>query len=155
MQHFRLLGIAAALCMHPVAGLAQMSILPEPCIGKTGDELDRCVRDITPPQRTQSLEPADPAPNPEQMVNCLKVNPADQQFCIRRNEVILECRNQLKYPDFGQCFANYIVRAGKPVAANCQKEKPALRAQCAARNAVFGKCLADPLRYFVCIGNQG
>ena len=130
-------------------------MLPEPCIGKTGNELDQCVRDITPPQQVQRFLPVEPAPDPAQMVNCLRINPADQAFCIRRNEVILECRNQLKYPDFDQCFGNYITRAPRPVAANCQKQKPGLRAKCASRNAVFVKCLEDPLRYFVCLDDTG
>ena len=132
-----------------------MSLLPEACVGKKGDELDKCVRDITPPQAIQRFEPVEPVPNPAQMVNCLNVSVADRDFCVRRNEVLLECRNVKKFPDFDRCFATYIVRASKPVVADCRKEKPELRAKCAARNAVFVNCSEDPLRYFVCIDNKG
>ena len=133
-----------------------MSILPAPCIGKTGEELDKCVRDLVPPLSTR-FEPAETALNPAQTVNCLKVDPADQLFCVARNEVVIECRNALKHPDFDRCFATYIpsvMRARAPAAVNCEREKPQQHAKCASRNAVLTECVADPLRYFLCIDRK-
>jgi hypothetical protein len=149
-------GLCGALYLFAAAGYAQMSILPAPCIGKTGEELDKCVRDLVPPLSTR-FEPAETVPNPAQMVNCLKVDPADRGFCIARNEVIIECRNALKHPDSDRCFATYvpnIMRASTPAAVKCEREKPEQRAKCASRNAVLTKCVADPLRYFLCIGQK-
>ena len=143
-----------AACVYAAAGYAQ-TLLPEVCAGKKGDELDKCVRDITPPQPVQRFEPVEPVMNPAQMVNCLMVNVGDRDFCVRRNEVLLECRNATKFPDFNRCFATYIALASKPVTVDCRKEKPELRAKCDSRNAVFVNCFEDPLRYFICIDNKG
>jgi hypothetical protein len=149
MKRLFVLGIAFAFCARGT--FAQMSLLPEPCKGKAGEELDKCVRDITPAQQTQRVEPYQAVDDPARMVNCLRMHPADVNFCIRRNEVILECRNAFKHPDFNECFNTYIVRAEKPKAANCQREKPDQRAKCTSRNALVAKCSADPLRYFRCL----
>lgn len=145
----------AVFCLSAAIAYAQRSLLPAPCVGKTGAELDACVRDITPPQQTQRLEPVEAVEDPAQTVNCLKVHRADQAFCIQRNEVILECRNSFKYPDFRQCFDKYIASAVKPDQLYCAKEKPAARTLCVARNTGSTNCLSDPLRYFYCIvGND-
>ena len=148
---WRLWLLCTAFALGAGAAFAQMSLLPEPCKGKTGEELDKCVRDITPVQETPRIEPQQPADDPAQMVNCTRMHPGDLSFCIRRNEVILECRNSFKYPDFNECFKTYIARADKPAAANCQREKPEQRARCNARNTLLAKCSADPLRYFRCM----
>ncbi len=147
--------LLAASCIYAAAGYAQMTLLPEACIGKRGDELDKCVRDLTPPYAGLRFEPVELGPNPAQMVNCLNVSVADREFCVRRNEVIVECRNAVKYRYFDRCFATYIALASKPVVADCRREKPELRAMCASRNAVFVNCFEEPLRYFICIDNKG
>ena len=129
---------------------AQSSLLPAPCVGKTGAELDACVRDIAPPLKPQ-LEPTPLVQNPAQTVDCNKVHRADQGFCLQRNEVIVECRNSSKHPDFRECFDKYIARAVKPDQLNCEKEKGTTRTACLTRNTRAIACINDPLRYFYCI----
>jgi hypothetical protein len=141
------------LCAASIVG-AQSSMVPQSCSGKTGDALRNCVREITPAERVQRLEPVETAPDPTQPVNCLKVYPADRNFCIQRNEVITECRNKLKYPDFNQCFAQYMTKATSPKAQDCNRVSPELSSRCIQRNALFEKCMFDPLRYFICVGDS-
>ncbi len=146
--------IAVVFWAH-ATGHAQMSILPEQCAAKTGNELDRCVRDLALPQIVPKLEFVEPVRDPAQLLNCTKVHAPDQVYCVARNEIILECRRSLKHADFDACFTGYMAQVAKPGRANCQLEKPGLRAACASRNAVFAKCLADPLRYFQCLSGTG
>ncbi len=127
-------------------------MLPPACAGMTGEQLDRCVRDITLPQMTTRLEPSDAKPDPAQLVNCLKTVRADEDFCIARNEIVLECRNQTKYPDFEQCASPLAMAQPRPPVADCSRAAPARRDECALRNKVFGACTGDPLRYFICLG---
>jgi hypothetical protein len=149
-----LLACAAALLLCSAAGHAQNTMLPPGCAGLTGEQLDRCVRDITLPQITPRLQPIEAKPDPAQLVNCLMTVRADEDFCIARNEIVLECRNLAKYADFEQC-ANPLVRAqAKPPVANCARVATARRNECELRNKVFGECFDDPLRYFICLAER-
>ncbi len=139
---------AVALCA--TYALAQHSMIPPPCAGKTGEALDQCVRDITPPL-TVRVNPVEPAQDPAQTVNCLRVHPADRNFCIARNEIIGECRNRVKYPDFSQCVTDYLSRLAMPRAADCSRGTSDARSECAARNKALLECKDDPLRYFGCL----
>ena len=136
------------------AGHAQSFMLPPACMGMTGEQLDRCVRDITLPEITPRLEPIEAKPDPAQPVNCLKVVRADEDFCIARNEIALECRNVTKYPDFEQCANPLVMAQARPRAANCSRVAPARRAECELRNKVFSACVEDPLRYFICLAEK-
>lgn len=154
--------IAAALLLGMCAVLAatgahaQPSLLPPACAHLNGEALDKCVRDIAVPQIVQKLEAVDPPPpDPAQPANCSRVLAADQDFCVGRNEIILTCRNIAKFPDFDACFHKFIANVKRPLTATCTREKPDRRAACAARNAVFAKCLEQPLGYFLCVANQG
>jgi len=151
--HF-LLGIGA--CLAAAGAAAQMSLLPPACAQLNGEALDNCVRNITAQvivPNPEAVEP--PPPDPAQLANCTHVATADQEFCIWRNEIIVACRNGAKYPDFAACFANFAPNLKRPPTANCAREKPERRAACTSRNAVFAKCLEDPLGYFLCVANNG
>jgi hypothetical protein len=159
MQHNR---IASALllfglaCLAGAGASAQMSLLPPACAHLYGDALDKCVRDITVTQIAPNIEAVEPPPpDPARPVNCTHVLTADQDFCVWRNELILACRDTAKFPDFAACFSRFIPNLKTPAAASCGREKAELRATCAARNAVFAKCLEQPLGYFLCLANQG
>jgi hypothetical protein len=89
------------------------------------------------------------------MINCTHELAADREFCVWRNEIILDCRNKAKHPDFVACFTAYVPNIAKPGVANCAREKTELRAFCTTRNAVFAKCLKEPLSYFLCLANKG
>jgi hypothetical protein len=146
----------AGACLTTAGARAQMSLLPPSCANLTGEALDKCVRDIAVPVIVPKLAPVEPPlPDPSQLTNCTRVLSADREFCVWRNEIILACRNRAKYPDFGACYGNFIANAAKPVAANCAREKADLRGGCAGRNAVFAKCLEEPLSYFLCLSNKG
>lgn len=135
---------------------AQMSLLPPTCANLTGEALDKCVRDITITQIVPKLEAVEPPPpDPAQPANCTRVLAADQDFCIGRTEIILNCRNKAKYPDFAACFSGFVPNVKAPVAANCGREKADMRATCAARNTYYAKCLEEPLGYFLCLANKG
>ena len=133
---------------------AQNSTIPQTCAGKSGEALHICVRDFVPSQQTEQITPAPISPRPAQLFNCLQVLPADQSFCIGRNEIILECRNKTKHPDFDKCFAGYIGNVPVPTAANCARSGKKLRAQCTHRNEVYKQCVVDPLRYFTCLADN-
>ena len=148
--------LCAIACLMPAGATAQMSLLPPACANLSGDALDKCVRDITVPQIVPKFEVIEPPPpDPAATTNCLRVTLADREFCIWRNEIVLACRNRAKYPDFNACFANHIGNVAKPGVANCAREKADMRAACAERNAVYAKCLDDPLGYFLCLANKG
>ncbi len=144
----------AALAAAPV--LAQTSMLPPSCAHLNGDALDQCVRNIATPVIVPNLGPVEPPPpDPAALANCTRVLAADQEYCVWRNEILLACRDRAKYPDFGACYTKFIANIAKPVAANCAREKPDVRAGCAARNTVFTQCLDEPLGYFLCLATQG
>jgi hypothetical protein len=149
-----LLAFATALTLCGAAGYAQNTMLPPACAGMTGEQLDRCVRDITLPQITPKLEPIEAKPDPAQLVNCLTTVRADEDFCIARNEIVLECRNRAKYPDFEQCANSLVMAQPRPPVANCVHAAPARRNQCELRNKVFAACTDDPLRYFICLAEK-
>jgi hypothetical protein len=151
---YGLLACAAALTLCGAAGHAQNTILPPACADMTGEQLDRCVRDITLPQLTTKLEPIEATPDPAQLVNCLRTVRADEDFCIARNEIVLECRNLAKYPDFEQCANPLVMAQARPPVANCARVAPARRNECELRNKVFGDCFNDPLRYFICLAQK-
>ena len=153
-QTLRRAHAAVALCCFALSAHAQMSILPPQCIGKSGEALDKCVREITAPQYTQRLEPVELKADPMELVNCLRVGRADQEFCIQRNEVILECRNRVRHPDLSKCLAVFIARPTLPRAADCSGVDRELRNECVLRNKVYGECVHDLLRYFICLGEK-
>jgi hypothetical protein len=135
--------------------MAQNGTLPNPCTGKSGEVLRECMRIITPEVRSEQFIPALTAADPAVLMNCMSVFHADQNFCAGRNEVILACRNNIKHPDFGQCFASYapnILAAGPE---NCVRVGATSRAQCKRHNRIYAKCVADPLRYFACLSEHG
>ena len=129
-------------------------MLPPACAGKTGAQLDLCVRDIFLPTGPEVFEATEQKTDPRRLLNCLMVNRADEGFCIARNEIILECRTPAKYPDFDACANNLITRPQLPRAADCARVAPAKRNQCALRNKVFNDCLSDPWLYFICLGEK-
>ena len=149
--------LGAAFSIAAAAAGAQMSLLPPACASLHGDALDKCVRDITVTQIEPKLEAVEPPPpDPAQTANCTYVLPADLEYCIWRNELVLACRNKAKYPDFTACFTKYLPNIAKPaVVANCAHEKASLQAACSARNTHYAKCLEDPLSYFLCLANKG
>ena len=53
------------------------------------------------------------------------------------------------------CFAQFIPNVKKPGPANCARERAAVQARCAPRNAIYAKCLEEPLGYFLCLNLQG
>lgn len=145
----------AAVMMSLAAGVgAQSTLLPPACAGMKGDQLDRCVRDVTLPEMTTRMEPVEAKPDPAQPVNCRTVVRADEDFCIARNEIVLECRNGTKHPDFEQCATPLVMAQPKPPAADCMRVAPARRQQCEARNKVYLQCTDDPLRYFICLAEK-
>lgn len=151
----KLLGCAVAACWLYAAGAsAQTTLTPPECAGKTGQQLDQCVRDITQPSTFGSFEPYEQKPDPSQLLNCLMVNRADEGFCIARNEIILACRNRVKNPDFDACVTRLIGRPQLPRAADCARVPAAQRNRCTLRNKAFEECLADPYRYFICLGDK-
>jgi len=134
----------------------QMSLLPPSCAELKGDALDKCVRDISVPQPVFRMEQAPPPPpNIAHIPLCEKVIRADEVFCIGRNEIILACLNKSKYPDFNACFEKFIPNIPKPGVADCARAKPGTRNACEARNAVYTKCLGEPLGYFLCLEHNG
>ena len=158
MNHCRRLGVLGFavivpwLCVTTVH--AQSTLLPPECAGKTGAQLDQCVRDLAQPSNTGAFEPLEQKPDPRQLLNCLTANPADEGFCIARNRVILNCVNPAKHPDFEACVKQRIVLTPVPLAANCSRVAPSQRNRCALRNKVFSECLKDPWLYFTCLGEK-
>jgi len=146
--------VAAFCCVFSGSAAAQNNMIPPACAGNTGEALRECVRDITPPQQIEQLTPIKPAPDPTQPINCPRLLPADQAFCVSRNEIILECRKNRR-PDFGKCFAQYAAHVPAPAAADCARVRAELRPQCKRRNTKYMKCAADPLHYFMCIEDPG
>ena len=144
----------AVLWLYAAAALAQSTILPPECKGKTGAQLDQCVRDVTQPATFDGAEPFTEKVDPRRLLNCLKIYRADESFCIARNEIILECRNYTKHPDFDACATRLITRPQLPRAADCTRAAPAERNRCVLRNKVFGECLANPWLYFECLGEK-
>ena len=129
-------------------------MLPPQCAGKTGAELDQCVRNITQPINVGGFEPVEQKEDPRQILNCSTVHRADEGFCIAHNEIILECRTPAKYADFDECARRLSERPPQPRAADCVRAAPAQRNQCALRNKVIAECLKDPWMYFICLGQK-
>jgi len=143
----------ALLLVFPVLVHSQ-SMMPAQCAGKAGDELDHCVRDITLPMRSEKMDLIEHKPDPTQTVNCLKVARADEEYCIARNQIVLECRNGAKHPDFTACANRLLSRQPPPRLADCARETPAMRADCVSRNDALAACSLEPLRYFICLGEK-
>jgi hypothetical protein len=154
--NLRVAAISVALTLMTVVApaFAQSTLLPPACAGKTGAQLDQCVRDLTQPTDSDIFQPIEQKVDPRQLFNCLTVNRADEGFCIARNEIILECRRPAKYPDFDACANRLAARPQLPLAADCAQVAPAQRNQCALRNKVFKECLNDPWLYFICLGEK-
>jgi hypothetical protein len=127
--------LTATVTLAALPAAAQSSMLPAPCAGKAGEALDNCVRDITPfePPRVYAKETA---PDPRRPLNCKAVDKADMNFCVARNEIVMECANQRKHPDFDQCFASYISNPPLPKAADCSRVPAEKAADCKLRNKV-------------------
>ncbi len=140
--------------LHVAAASAQSTLLPPECAGKTGAQLDQCVRDITQTHTMGKFEPTEQKVDPRQLLNCGTVNPADESFCIARNQVILECRVPAKHPDFEACANRLMSRPQPPRVADCSRVAPAQRNRCQARNKIFTECVKDPWLYFVCLGEK-
>ena len=151
----KLFRCAVVACgLYAAAASAQTTLMPPECAGKTGVQLDECVRNITQPSVFGGFEPFEQTPDPSQLLNCLMVSKADEGFCIQRNEIILECRNRVKNPDFDACVSRLIGRPQLPIAADCSRLPAAQRNRCALRNKSFNECLSDPYRYFICLGDK-
>jgi hypothetical protein len=150
----RLLLATCALCAAFGVARAQTSMLPPQCAGMKGDALDQCVRNATPPVITPRVEPVEQKPDPRQPVNCTLVLRPDQDFCIARNDALLECRDPRKYPDPNACLNAAMKRLLPPKAADCSRIDKTQRNACAQRNKHYQECLADPLRYFICLGEK-
>lgn len=146
--------IALVISIVAAASHAQSTLLPPECAGKAGAQLDQCVRDVTQPSNTGAFEPLEQKPDPRQLLNCLTANPADEGFCIARNEIVLNCSNPAKHPDFEACVKPLMERPPLPLAANCSRVASAQRSRCALRNTVFKECLKDPWLYFACLGEK-
>jgi len=67
------------------ADQAPSTLLPPECKGKTGTELDQCVRDLTAPSAVETFEPIMRKTDPRALMNCNMINRADQGYCIARN----------------------------------------------------------------------
>src|SRR4051812_31703038 len=108
--------VAAAVMSLSIPAIAQpqSKLVPPQCAGKSGAQLDQCVRDSTEPTGAERFEPAERKINPNAMLNCNTANRADQGFCIARNEIIAECRNVAKHPDFQACTNQLITRPQPP-----------------------------------------
>lgn len=137
-------------CVSGSPAVAQNSMIPPGCAGKTGEALRECVRDATPEEQIEQITPIKPAPDPAQPINCQRMLFADQSFCASRNEVILECRKN-RHSDFEGCFNQYAANIPLPTAANCARVDAKSRPRCVHRNAVYLKCAANRLRYFMCL----
>ncbi len=137
----------------PVFAQQPSTLLPPACAGKSGAQLDQCVRDLTAPSNVDSFEPIEQKPNPAALMNCNLVNRADQGFCIAHNEIALEC-GKPKYREFDACVVSLIGRPQLPRAGDCQREAPAQRDFCGRRNKFFAECLKDPWLYFICLGEK-
>ncbi len=146
--------IALSASIFATAACAQSALLPPECKGKTGAELDQCVRDLTQPSGKEVTELIELVVDPRQLMNCLKTVRADEAYCIARNEIIIECQRPAKYADFDACTKGLIARQPLPRASDCNRAAPAQRNQCALRNKVFADCQSDTWRYFVCLGEK-
>jgi hypothetical protein len=147
-------GTCAALLSSIAAIAAPSTLLPPQCAGKTGAELDLCVRDLTAPTGVEVFVPIEAKPDPRTLLNCNLVNPADQGFCIARNEIILECRKPGRYADFNACAAELISRPQQPRIADCSSAAAGQQNACALRNKYMAECLKDPWLYFICLGEK-
>ena len=113
MMRFGLFGGAAMLIFAATAP-AQTTLLPRQCAGMTGDQLDLCVRNITLPQMVPTIEDVAVKPDPAQPMDCATVTRADEDYCIARNQIVIECRKRNKYPDFEQCANPLAAAQAKP-----------------------------------------
>jgi hypothetical protein len=147
-------GTCAALLWPLAAPAAPSTLLPPQCAGKTGASLDECVRDLTAPTGVDVFEPSEAKPDPRTLLNCNILIPADQGFCIARNEIILECRKSSKHPDFDACVSNLISRPQQPQVAECPRTATGQQNACALRNKYLTECLKDPWLYFMCLGEK-
>jgi hypothetical protein len=149
------LGAVCAMLVGAAAVHAQApsTLLPPACAGKSGAQLDQCVRDLTTPTNVEAFEPGEQKPNPAALMNCNLVNRADQGFCIAHNEIALEC-GKPKHRDFDACVISLIGRPQLPRAADCRAEPAGQRDICGLRNKVFAECLKDPWLYFLCVGEK-
>jgi hypothetical protein len=148
---------ACVLLLASTAAFAQQSqstLLPPQCAGKSGAQLDQCVRDLTAPGSVEQFDPVEQKPNPSVLMNCNLANAADQGFCIAHNEIVLECRTVKKYPDFDACANRLITRPAPPREADCSRVAANQKQTCALRNKVFAECLKDPWLYFICLGEK-
>ena len=100
------------------------------------------------------FEPSDAKPDPRTLLNCNILIPADQGFCIARNEIILECRKPGKYPDFDACISRLISRQQQPRVAECPRTAAGQQNACALRNKYLTECFKDPWLYFMCLGEN-
>ena len=134
----------------------QLPGVPKECSGLRGTELDKCVRDHTPPTMVQNVKPIRQQPQPGATVNCERVLPADKAFCVWRNQAIVDCRRAAsKQQGLKQCFNAAMERVPKPGLADCSRAKSKqLAALCASRNKHYKTCGADPLNYFTCLNQQ-
>lgn len=115
---------------------------PEPCDGKTGEDLRACVeRTARAPLRNTT----------DRTLDCTGYHAADQGLCVHRNTAIAECRNRKQYPDFDVCMRSQMNRAPEPKAADCSRSAPQARGHCEARNRVYKSCVGDRIGYFACL----
>jgi hypothetical protein len=133
---------------------AQSTLLPPQCAGKTGAQLDQCVRDLTAPTGVEVFEPIEAKTDLRALLNCNMVNRADQGFCIARNEIILECRKPARYADFDACAGQLISRPQQPRIADCSPAAAGQQNACTLRNKYMTECLKDPWLYFMCLGEK-
>ena len=149
-------GAFAAVTLWSMGALAQAqsTLLPPQCAGKTGAQLDQCVRDLTAPTASEHFEFIQPKTDPKALLNCNMLNRADQGFCIARNEIIIECRKPAKYASFDACVSGLITRPQRPHVADCSRAAAGQRDACGLRNKYMAECLKDPWQYFICLGEK-
>ena len=155
-RRFAGVGALAAILLCPANAIAQpqSTLLPPQCAGKTGAQLDQCVRDLTAPTASEHFEFIQPKTDPRAILNCSMLNHADQGFCIARNEIIIECRKPAKYADFDGCVSRLITRPQLPRVVDCSRADSSQRKACALRNKYMTECLQDPWLYFICLGEK-
>jgi hypothetical protein len=130
------------------------TLLPPQCKGKTGAELDQCVRDLTAPSGVEIFEPIERKTDPRALMNCNMINRADQGYCIARNEIVITCRAPARYSDFDACVNRLITRPQPPRLADCTRAASNQRELCALRNKFMNECLKEPWLYFICLGEK-
>lgn len=147
----RLQPSAAVVGDAPRTAVHAYAVSPDTCDNKTGEELRRCVEAAA---KTASNRPTAPAATRHETIQCTGYHPADQPLCVHRNAVIAECRNPVKYADFGVCLRSQMMSAPTPGRADCSKLQARSRTHCESRNAAYSACLADKLAYFSCLEHR-